>query len=98
MLFQLSYQQSEDEKQKQAKRQNENKLSVANGQIPALTPAVSIDTVPKITSSSISGFSNKNENNLNIDATEIKISPDDKYLSFINKNDLSLWLLEINNQ
>ena len=29
----------------------------------------------------------------NIDATDLTISPDDKYLSFSNKNDLSVWLL-----
>jgi len=37
-----------------------------------------------------------NENNF-IDAFDLKISPDDKYLSFSNKNDLSLWLLDLNN-
>ena len=31
----------------------------------------------------------------NIDATELKISPDDKYISFMNKKDLSMWLLNV---
>lgn len=33
-----------------------------------------------------------------LDATDIKISPDDKYIAFSNKYDLSLWLLSINQQ
>ena len=33
--------------------------------------------------------------NADIDAMGLKISPDDQYLSFINKSDLSLWLLQI---
>lgn len=36
--------------------------------------------------------------NVSIDAFNLVISPDDKYLAFTNKNDLSLWLLNINNQ
>ena len=34
--------------------------------------------------------------NTTIDAFDIKVSLDDKYLSFSNKNDLSLWLLNLN--
>jgi hypothetical protein len=40
-------------------------------------------------------YENKEENSLNIDAIDLKLSPDDKYISFINKNDLSLWLLDL---
>lgn len=32
---------------------------------------------------------------INLDVLDLKISPDDKYLSITNKTDLSLWLLEI---
>jgi len=35
--------------------------------------------------------------NANIDAFDLKISNDDQYLAFTNKNDLSLWLLKIVN-
>ena len=35
--------------------------------------------------------------NVSIDALNLVISPDDKYLAFTNKNDLSLWLLDISN-
>lgn len=41
-------------------------------------------------------FENKDENSLNLDMIDLKISPDDKYISFINKNDLSLWLIDLN--
>jgi hypothetical protein len=34
--------------------------------------------------------------NVSIDAMNLQLSPDDKYLVFQNKNDLSLWLLTIN--
>lgn len=30
-----------------------------------------------------------------IDATDLQVSPDDKYLVFRNKNDLSLWMMEL---
>lgn len=33
--------------------------------------------------------------NANIDAMNLVISPDDKYLAFTNKNDLSLWILAL---
>lgn len=33
--------------------------------------------------------------NQEIDATHLKLSPDDKYLLFTNKNDLTLWVLKI---
>ena len=33
--------------------------------------------------------------NADIDAFDLKLSPDDQYLAFSNKNDLSLWLLQI---
>ena len=36
------------------------------------------------------------DDGFDIDAFDLKISPDDKYISFSNKKDLSLWLLEIN--
>lgn len=36
--------------------------------------------------------------NANIDVLNIKISQDDKFLTFSNKNDLSLWLLDINQE
>ncbi len=35
--------------------------------------------------------------NAQIDTFDLQISPDDKYISFSNKNDLSLWLLDISN-
>jgi len=36
--------------------------------------------------------------NVDIDVSDLKISLDDQYLSFSNKNDLSLWLLQIKEQ
>ncbi len=40
-------------------------------------------------------YENKNNSGLELDVINLNISPDDKYISFINKNDLSLWLLDI---
>ena len=33
--------------------------------------------------------------NVDIDAMDLKISPDDQYITFVNKNDLSLWMITI---
>ena len=33
--------------------------------------------------------------NTDIDAMDLKISTDDAYISFMNKTDLSLWLLKL---
>ncbi|MFA5934796.1 MAG: hypothetical protein WC827_02865 [Candidatus Paceibacterota bacterium] len=40
-------------------------------------------------------YENKEDNNLNIDAFDLKLNDTDKYLAFTNKNDLSLWLLDL---
>ena len=37
----------------------------------------------------------ENKDDSNMDAFDLKLSGDDKYLSFTNKNDLSLWLLDL---
>ena len=37
-----------------------------------------------------------NNSNENIDAFNMTVSPDDKYIVFENKDDLSLWLLNLN--
>lgn len=39
-------------------------------------------------------YENKGDS-LNIDVIDLKISDNDKYISFINKNDLSLWMLDL---
>ncbi len=43
-------------------------------------------------------YENKDANSLNIDVMDLKISDNDKYLSFTNKNDLSLWLLDLSEE
>jgi hypothetical protein len=40
-------------------------------------------------------YESMKEDNLTLDAFDLKLNSDDKYLVFTNKNDLSLWLLEL---
>ena len=40
-------------------------------------------------------YESMKEDNLTLDAFDLKLNSDDKYLAFTNKNDLSLWLLEL---
>jgi hypothetical protein len=40
-------------------------------------------------------YENSTDSGLTLDTFDLKLSSDDKYLAFTNKNDLSLWLLEL---